>query len=75
MPGVLVGIRVVRINLVAHLGRQALQARIGHALVGEGVESGIAEDEAGGNAVGLAELGGIGVRRALLRGEGFSEAV
>ena len=75
MPGVLIGIAVVRIDLVAHLGRQALQARVGDALVGEGVEAGVAEHEAGGDAVGLAELGGVGVGRALLRSERLPEPV
>ena len=63
VAGEFVGVGIVRVDLVAHLGGERAQPRIAHALLGEGVEPGVAEHEAGGDAVGLAELGGVGVRR------------
>src|SRR5688572_2988605 len=75
VPGEFVGIGIVRFDLVAHLRRQRAQALVAHALLGEGVEAGVAEDEAGGDAVGLAELGEVGVRRALLVGQRLPQAV
>src|SRR5262249_22372727 len=75
VAGELIGVRVVGVDLVAHLGGDRTQPRVAHALLGEGIEPGMAEHEAGGDAVGLAELGGVGVGRLALGRERFPQAV
>src|SRR5207244_7705754 len=69
VTGEFVRIRIVGVDLVAHFRRQRAQPLVAHALLGEGLEPGVAEDESGGDAIGLAELGEVGVGRALLVGE------
>ena len=75
MAGEALGIRIVRIDAVAHLGGERAQSRIGGAFVGEGIEPGIAEDHAGGDAIGDAELAGIAVGDALLVRQRFPQAM
>src|SRR5262249_22094812 len=75
VAGEFIGVGVVGVDLVAHLGGDRTQPRVVHALLGEGLEPGMAEHEAGGDAVGLAELGGVAVRRLALGRERLPQAV
>ena len=63
MTGVFPGIGILRIHLVSDLRRERAQARVQRALGREGVEPRIAENESRGDAEGLAEFRGIGIRR------------
>src|SRR5262245_25589981 len=75
MAGVLAGIRIRRVDLVAHLGGQREYVRITHRCVGERVEPHAALQECGCDAVRRAELGGIAVRRPLFVGERLPQPV
>src|SRR3954451_23792771 len=66
MPGEIVGIRILRIDLVAHLRRKREHVRLPHRVVGEGIEPDLTAHERMGDAIRRGEFAGIAVGGALL---------
>ena len=75
MAGEFVRIGIVRIDVVADLGRQREHARILHGLVGEIAEPDIAAHKRRRDAIGLRELPRIAIRGLLLGGERLPQPV
>src|SRR6516165_2344861 len=75
VAGEIVGIRIVRVDLVAHFRGERGNARLLHRVVGEGVEPDIAAHEAGRDAIGGGKFSGIAVGRALFGGERLPQAM
>src|SRR5262249_26982528 len=75
VTGGIVGVRIVRVDLVAHFRGERDDARLLQRVVGEGVEPDIAAQEAGRDAIRGGKFSGIAVGRALLGGERLPQAM
>ena len=75
VAGELFGVGVGRVDHVAHLGGQRAQVGALHHGFGVFAQTGVVLQQAGGNRVGNAELGGISIRRRLLECQRLPQAV